>query len=81
MVAIFHGHSHSVMHKTWRGIDVYNVARVKDQRFFVVRINEREMTVAERVSDSWGRTWRKTWRRVGTAGMSGTGSAIGRVRK
>jgi cytolysin (calcineurin-like family phosphatase) len=79
--AIFHGHSHVTGHRTWHGIDTYNVGRVKDQKYFVVRINSRELIVAERVNDGWGRRWRKTWRPLGLSGARHTGTAIGRTLK
>ncbi len=59
VVAIFNGHNHATQYRTWKGIDVFNTAIPKDQKFLVVHITNDQLVVAERVADSWGNVWTK----------------------
>jgi len=71
VIGIFHGHNHNTSHRLWNGIDTFAVGTVQNQMFVVVRITETEMTVAERLSNSWNHTWQvDIW----------TGSALATVR-
>ncbi|MBM4154440.1 MAG: hypothetical protein FJ221_05360 [Lentisphaerae bacterium] len=70
VVAILHGHAHHPLIYRWEGIDVYNPPHFRQSEpkatgtvshgFFVFRVTDDELTVAERRLDgSWGMTARK----------------------
>lgn len=69
VIAILHGHAHKSSIYQWNGIDVYHPPHFQGDPtknkpithgFFVFRITDEELTVAERkLDDSWGLTARK----------------------
>lgn len=61
VIAIFHGHTHTLDHYFWKDIPVWCVGAVQKSpdigNFLVVRIGDNQLSVAERDETGWGRVY------------------------
>ncbi|MBI5345778.1 MAG: metallophosphoesterase [Chlamydiae bacterium] len=55
VIAIFNGHSHTIEHSKWKGIDVFNDGTLLSGQYFVCHISDNHLFVFERKKGKWGK--------------------------